>query len=138
MTRLSSFALSSVLVLMPVAVFGQNADNREPTLTEKQKQKLAADALVAEQRSFAISQLISLADEARSYNDLQLRCGATFESTTDKDFGINNVLGSLANNDLHRSMDVARSFKRERPRALAVLAVAGATLEHQAARNQTP
>src|SRR2546421_5734078 len=72
MNRLFSFALF-VLIVIPIAVFAQNPDDRDPKLTEKQKQKSAADALAAEQRTFALSQLVSLADQARSYNDLSLR-----------------------------------------------------------------
>ena len=67
-----------------------------------------------------------------------MRSGATFEMTTDEDFGISNIFRLLAKVDLHRSMDVARSFKGERPRALAVLAVAGVTLDKSEARNHTP
>ena len=73
MNRLSSFAPFSVLILVAAAAFGQNPDNKEPKLTEQQKQKLAAAALAADQRAFTVAQLISLADEARSYNDLALR-----------------------------------------------------------------
>src|SRR5712692_5818276 len=68
-----SFAILSILLVIPVAASGQAVPDKEPQLTEQQKQKLAAEALAAERRTFAVSQLISLADEARSYHDLALR-----------------------------------------------------------------
>jgi hypothetical protein len=71
--KLSGFAILSILILLPVVGSGQTVPDKESQLTEQQKQKLAADALAAEQRTFAVSQLISLADEARSYSDLALR-----------------------------------------------------------------
>ena len=73
MKQLSGLAILSILILLPVAGSAQTAGDKEPQLTEQQRQKLAAEALAAEQRTFAVSQLISLADEARSYRDLALR-----------------------------------------------------------------
>jgi hypothetical protein len=61
--KLSRLAILSVLILLPVAGSSQTVPNKEPQLTEEQKQKLVAEALAAEKRTFAVSQLISLADE---------------------------------------------------------------------------
>lgn len=68
--RLTSFV---ILIIGSAAVFGQTAVDKQPQLTEAQKQKLAADAAASERRTFAVAQLVSLADEARGYHDLALR-----------------------------------------------------------------
>jgi hypothetical protein len=73
MKQLSRFAILSILFLLPVAGLGQAVANKDPQLTEKEKQLIAAEALAAERRTFAVTQLLSLADEARSYSDLALR-----------------------------------------------------------------
>jgi len=39
------------------------------------------------------------------------------------------VVRSLAKNDLYRSLDIAKGFKQDIARAIAILAIAGMTLE---------
>jgi hypothetical protein len=72
---LSCFALLALLALLPVSALPQSvADKTSPAKpTEPKPDKVEADELVAQRRTFAISQVISLADEARSYHDLALR-----------------------------------------------------------------
>jgi len=45
------------------------------------------------------------------------------------DFGLSGALRSLAKDDLYRSIDLAKAFKNEAPRAIALLAVASSLLE---------
>lgn len=75
MKRVLRFAALFLLLLLPTAGLAQTTPNKEPeaTSTKEQQDKLAADALAAEQRNLVISQLISLSEEARSYHDLSLR-----------------------------------------------------------------
>lgn len=71
--KLLRLSILIVLILVPVAAFGQVAGNQEKPLTDQQKQNAAAEALTAEQRAFVVTQLISLSDEARSFHELALR-----------------------------------------------------------------
>ncbi|MGZ8844440.1 MAG: hypothetical protein ACXW18_12315 [Pyrinomonadaceae bacterium] len=71
--KLSRLSILIVLILVPVAAFGQVAGNQEKPLTDQQKQNADAEALAAERRTFVVSQLISLADEARTYKEVGLR-----------------------------------------------------------------
>ncbi len=71
--KLSRLIILIVLILVPVAALGQVAGNPEKPLTDQQKANAAAEALAAERRTFVVSQLISLADEARTYKELGLR-----------------------------------------------------------------
>ena len=61
---------------------------------------------------------------------ITLKAGGTFESTNDEDFGITNILRSLAKDDLYRCMDVAKGLKKDGPRAAAIIAIAAATLQN--------
>jgi hypothetical protein len=63
----------ALLIFLPSSGFSQAAGTQKPPQTEQQKQKAVAEALSAERRTFAVTQLISLADEARSYRDVGLR-----------------------------------------------------------------
>ena len=75
-------------------------------------------------------------DASIRFFPVALKSGGTFETTKDEDFGITNVLRLLAKDDLYRSMDVAKSFKKDGPRAIAILAIAGATLDKSGAKNR--
>ncbi len=57
------------------------------------------------------------------------KSGVKFTSIGGKDFGLFEVLRSLTKEDLYRSVDLARSFKHDAPRAAATLAIARAVLE---------
>jgi len=56
------------------------------------------------------------------------KSGVKISSVGGNDFGISGVLRSLAKDDLYRSVDLARNFKRDAPRATAILAIASAVL----------
>jgi hypothetical protein len=57
------------------------------------------------------------------------KSGVKFTSIGGKDFGLSEVLRSLTKVDLYRSVDLAKSFKNDAPRAVATLAIASAVLE---------
>lgn len=57
------------------------------------------------------------------------RSGVKFSSFGGEDFRISGVLRLLMNVDLYRSIDLAKSFKNDAPRANATLAIARAVLE---------
>jgi hypothetical protein len=57
------------------------------------------------------------------------KSGLRITSVGGADFGLPGVLRSLANDDLYRSIDIAKSFKNDAPRAVAVLAIAGSLLQ---------
>jgi hypothetical protein len=55
--------------------------------------------------------------------------GVKFTRIGGKDFGLSGMLRSLTKVDLYRSVDLAKSFKNDAPRAVATLAIASAVLE---------
>ena len=57
------------------------------------------------------------------------KSGLRITSVGGADFGLSGVLRSLAKDDLYRSIDLAKGFKNEAPRAIALLAVASSLLE---------
>ena len=59
------------------------------------------------------------------------KSGLRIVSVGGADFGLSGVLRSLAKYDLYRSVDVAKSFKKDAPRAVAILAVASSLLENE-------
>jgi hypothetical protein len=66
---------------------------------------------------------------------LVTRSGTRFIKMPEADFSFSRVLRSLAQEDLERSVELAKSFKYDAPRANATLAIARAILEKQAANN---
>ena len=58
------------------------------------------------------------------------RSGLRITSVGGADFGLSGVLRSLAKDDLYRSIDLAKSFKNDAPRAVAILAIASSVLEN--------
>jgi hypothetical protein len=60
---------------------------------------------------------------------LWTKSGPKFPSIGGEDFGVSGVVRSLTKDDLYRSIDLAKSFKNDAPRANAILAVASAVLE---------
>lgn len=59
---------------------------------------------------------------------LWTKSGPKFPSIGGEDFGLSGVLRSLTKDDLYRSIDLAKSFKNDAPRATAILAIANAVL----------
>lgn len=57
------------------------------------------------------------------------KSGLRITSVGGADFGLSGVLRSLAKDDVYRSIDLAKGFKNDAPRAVAVLAVASSLLE---------
>ena len=57
------------------------------------------------------------------------KSGLRITSVGGADFGLSGALRSLARDDLYRSIDLAKAFKNETPRAIALLAVASSLLE---------
>lgn len=68
---------------------------------------------------------------------LMTRGGLKMITIGGEDFGLSGMLRSLAKDDLYRSIDLAKSFKNELPRATAILAIAGAVLEKQGIHSTT-
>jgi hypothetical protein len=60
---------------------------------------------------------------------LATRSGVKITSVNAEDFGLSGVLRSLTKDDLYRSIDLAKSFKNDAPRATAILAIANAMLK---------
>ncbi|HEX5876647.1 MAG TPA: hypothetical protein VFY60_18520 [Pyrinomonadaceae bacterium] len=60
---------------------------------------------------------------------LMTKDGLKLISIGGEDFGLSGIIRSLAKDDLYRSIDLAKSFKNELPRATAILAIASAVLE---------
>ncbi len=60
---------------------------------------------------------------------LMTKSGLKITSIGAEGFGLSDVLRSLAKDNLYRSIDLAKSFKNESPRATAILAIASAMLE---------
>jgi len=59
--------------------------------------------------------------------------GARFTRLPDNDFNFSRVLRALAEDDLFRSIELAKTFKYDSPRAYATLAIARAVLDTQRA-----
>jgi len=57
------------------------------------------------------------------------KSGVKFTNIGGEDFGLSGVLRSLTKDDLYRSIDLAKSFKNDAPRATAILAIANAMLK---------
>lgn len=55
--------------------------------------------------------------------------GLTMSPVGGEEFGLTGVFGKLAKEDLYRSIDLAKSFKKDAPRATATLAIARAVLD---------
>jgi tetratricopeptide (TPR) repeat protein len=62
------------------------------------------------------------------------KSGLIITSVGGADFGLSGALRSLAKDDLYRSIDLAKSFKNDAPRAIALLAVASSLLEKSTRR----
>ena len=73
-------------------------------------------------------------EDTRINAQLWAKEGVKIRSVNVADFGLRVIMRSLAKDELERSLELAKSFKNEKPRAAAILTVAGAALEKPAAR----
>ena len=62
---------------------------------------------------------------------LQTKSMASIRSSTVQDFDVSGIFGELAREDYNRTVELARGFEREAPRASAVIAIARAVLEEK-------
>jgi len=62
---------------------------------------------------------------------LQIKSMSSLHSSSAQDFDVSGIFGELAKEDYHRSVELARGFEREAPRASAVIAIARAVLEEK-------
>lgn len=85
----------------------------------------------------ALSEAVKAANSVAEYSGEDAQITARFSfgrgtstSTSDvPNFNLNGIFGSLAKEDLYRSIELARGFTADSPRAIATLAVARAVLE---------
>ena len=99
-----------------------------------------ANALLVSDRSKswdAVYDAIKAANSAEGFTgedgllriSLQTRSIASIRSSTVQDFDVSGIFTDLAREDYNRSVELARGFEREPPRASAVIAIAKAVLE---------
>jgi hypothetical protein len=113
--------------------------DRTRLLTGVASQFLAVDRV----RGWEImSEVVKAANTSERFNGenvelhfpFMTKSGLRITSVGGADFGLSGVLRSLAKDDLYRSIDLAKAFKNDAPRAIAILAVASSLLE----RVETP
>ena len=113
--------------------------NRARLLTGVAAQFLAADRVRAWE---IMGEVVKAANNCEKFNgeNVELhfpymtKSGLRITSVGGSDFGLSGVLRPLAKDDLYRSIDLAKAFKNDAPRATAVLAVASSIL----GKNETP
>ena len=62
---------------------------------------------------------------------LQTKSMSSLHSTSAQDFDVSGIFAELAKEDYNRTVELARGFEREAPRAGAVIAIARAVLEEK-------
>jgi hypothetical protein len=114
------------------------APDRALLLVGVARQLITADRVRAWQ---IMDEAVRAANAAESFtgeneliSSLWTKSGVKFTSIGGEDSGLSPIFRSLANDDLYRSIDLAKSFKNDAPRAAATLAIASALLEKQAAK----
>ena len=60
---------------------------------------------------------------------------ASVHSSSAQDFDVSGIFGELAKEDYNRTVELARGFEREAPRASAVIAIARSVLDEKAKKN---
>jgi hypothetical protein len=60
---------------------------------------------------------------------MMMKSGVKFTSIGGEEFGLSGLLRSLTEDDFYRASDLAKSFKNDAPRAVAILAIARVVLE---------
>ena len=92
----------------------------------------------------AMSEAVKAANQADSFtgeNQITYSLGSRnlikFTQIGSEESGLGGTFRLLAKDDLSRSVDLARGFKNDAPRAAATLAIAGSLLEKQGTNNST-
>jgi hypothetical protein len=62
---------------------------------------------------------------------LQTKNSTSLRSSSVQDFDVAGIFGELAKDDYNRTVELARGFEHESPRASAVIAIAKAVLENK-------
>jgi hypothetical protein len=113
--------------------------DRARALTAVATQLVAPDSV----RAWEIfSEAVKAANSAQTFDgedthinaQVWTREGPKIRSVNVEDLGLRIILRSLAKEGLERSIELAKSFKNERPRAVAILTIADAALEKPASR----
>jgi hypothetical protein len=60
---------------------------------------------------------------------------ASVHSSSAQDFDVSGIFGELAKDDYNRTVELARGFEHEAPRASAVIAIARSVLDEKAKKN---
>jgi hypothetical protein len=60
---------------------------------------------------------------------MMLKSGVKFTSIGGEEFGLSGLLRSLTEDDFYRASDLAKSFKNDAPRSVAILAIARAVID---------
>lgn len=89
-----------------------------------------------------LNEAVKAANSAETFNgeetwinaQVWTREGPKIRSVNVEDLGLRVVLRTLAKGELERSIELAKSFKNEKPRAVAILTIADAVLEKPASR----
>lgn len=101
-----------------------------------------ANALLLSDRSKswdAVYDAVKAANSAEGFSgedgllriSLRTKTIATMRSSTVQDFDVSGIFTELARDDYNRTVELARGFEREAPRATAVIAIARAVLEEK-------
>ena len=101
-----------------------------------------ANALVLVDRSKswdAVYEAIKAANSAEGFTGedgvlriaLQTKSMASVRASSAQDFDVSGIFGELAKEDYNRTVDLARGFEREAPRASAVIAIARSVLDEK-------
>lgn len=89
-----------------------------------------------------LGEAVKAANSAESFNgeethisaQVWTREGPKIRSVNVEDLGVRVILRALAKQELERSIELAKSFKNEKPRAIAILTISEAALEKPASR----
>jgi hypothetical protein len=89
-----------------------------------------------------LNEAVKAANSAEEFNgedthvnaQLWTKEGVKIRNVNVADFGLRVIMRSLAKAELERSIELAKSFTNEKPRAIAILAIADVALEKPAAR----
>jgi len=99
------------------------------TLDSDRAWELLADAVKAANSAEEFN-----GEDTRISAQLWTKEGLKIRTAQEENFGLRVILNSLSKEELERSIDMAKSFKKERPRALAILTVAAVVLKKPTAR----
>ncbi|MGI8917112.1 MAG: hypothetical protein ACR2H6_00830 [Pyrinomonadaceae bacterium] len=113
---------------------GVDDPDRASSLIAVAKQFVTADRVrawetLAEAAKAANANEKFTGDNVQIHSAVVTRSGLKISSISGEDFSLTGVLWPLAKDDLYRSIDLAKSFKNDAPRAAALLAIADAMLK---------